>query len=250
MPVSLPGAPEAIVAALDRLKTELLRTAGTNLTGLLVYGGLARGRYRPGKSDINVVLLLREATGPSLRAIAPALRAARRAAGVIPMILTPGEVAPSANVFPITFLDIKDHHVVLHGDNPFANLDVPREMIRLRLVQEMRNRTMRLRRRFVALLDDPDMMIATLKSVARPLAIDLQALLRLAGAPVPPEDRTAAIFQQAATTFAVDGSALASLAEFRQDGKYQGEIGSLFGQLLQALEQFTARAEQLKEAGR
>ena len=48
------------------------------LAGLLVYGGLARGRYRPGKSDVNVVVVLREAGAAALAAIAPALRTAGR----------------------------------------------------------------------------------------------------------------------------------------------------------------------------
>jgi hypothetical protein len=245
---TLPGAPDAVVTALDRLKSELVRLAGNNLASLLVYGGLARGRYRPGKSDINIVVVLREATAQGLAALAPALRAARRAAGVTPMILTPGEIPHAAKVFPITFLDIKSHHIVLHGEDPFANLEVPNEMIRLRLVQELRNRTMRLRRRIVTLIDDPELLKSTLAGVARPLAIDLTALLRLAGKTVPNEDRSAAIFQQAATTFQVDGDVLARLVELRLEGRLQGDVLEMCDKLLKCLEQLSERAEQMKES--
>src|SRR5258708_26597152 len=115
----LPGAPPAIAAALGQLKNELVRAAGKNLAGLILYGGLARGRFRPGKSDINVVVLLHDASAAGLAAIAPALRTARRAADVSPLILTPAEVQPAAVVFPTKFLDIKNYHVVLHGSDPF-----------------------------------------------------------------------------------------------------------------------------------
>src|SRR5882724_5145092 len=81
----MPETPPAVAAALDRLKEELGRAAGTNLAGLILYGGLARGRYRPGKSDVNVVVLLRDASAATLTAIAPALRTARRAANVVPL---------------------------------------------------------------------------------------------------------------------------------------------------------------------
>ncbi len=62
----LPGAPAAIARAIERLKDELARAAGENLAGLILYGGLARGRYRPGKSDVNVVVLLHDASPSAL----------------------------------------------------------------------------------------------------------------------------------------------------------------------------------------
>ena len=44
MPDLIPGAPAAVAAALDRLKDELTAAAGSNLAGLILYGGLARTR--------------------------------------------------------------------------------------------------------------------------------------------------------------------------------------------------------------
>src|SRR6202521_4117339 len=104
----MPELPAVVAGVLTRLKDDLVRSAGANLAGLILYGGLSRGRYRPGKSDVNVVVLLRDASPASLAAIAPALRVARRSANVVPLILTPAEVRPAALVFPTKFLDIKD----------------------------------------------------------------------------------------------------------------------------------------------
>lgn len=244
-PVS--GAPPAIAAALARLKEDLVRAAGTNLAGLILYGGLARGRFRPGKSDVNVVVLLREASAPALAAIGPALRTARRTANVSPLILTPDEVRPGAVVFPTKFLDIKDYHVILHGDDPFAGLEVPREQIRLRIVQQLRNMTLRLRRRYVAVHDDRESQAAALADLARPLAIEMAALLRLAGKPVPADDRTSAIFQAAAAAFDLDGEALARLAAFRQDERAREDLQPLFTRLLATLVRLTDYAERIKE---
>jgi hypothetical protein len=72
----LPGAPAAVVAALDRLKDELTLAAGQNLAGLILYGGLARGRYRPGKSDVNVIVLLHDASACDVRPADPRRRSA------------------------------------------------------------------------------------------------------------------------------------------------------------------------------
>src|SRR6516225_5632648 len=153
MPDPLSAAPPAIATALQQLKEELTRAAGANLAGLILYGGLARGRYRAGQSDVNVVVLLHDVSAPSLAAVAPALQAARRAAAVEPMLLTPGEVLAAAVSFPTKFLDIREHHVVLAGADPFANLDVPREAVRQRVAQQLRNLALRIRRRYLTAVD-------------------------------------------------------------------------------------------------
>lgn len=172
-------APPAIAAALQRLKDELTRAAGANLAGLVLYGGLARGRYRAGQGDVNLIVLLHDVSAASLAVVAPALRAAWRAAAVEPMILTPGEVHAVAVAFPTKFLDIKEHHVVLAGADAFANLDVPREAIRRRVAQQLRNLALRLRRRYLSIVDDRAAQAAALAAAARPLALEAAALLRL-----------------------------------------------------------------------
>jgi hypothetical protein len=243
----MPTLPPDVSVALDRLKEELGRTQGTNFVGLILYGGLARGRYRPGKSDVNVVVLLRDASAARLTAIAPGVRAARRSANVMPLILTLAEVRPAALVFPTKFLDIKDHHVVLAGEDPFAALEVPREVVSRRIAQELRNFSLRLRNRFVATLDDPSAQSGVLADLARPLAIEVAALMRLAGKPMPTDDRSAAIFEAAATSFDADGEALVQIAGLRHNEGPSGDLTALFGRVLVTLDRLTDHAERLQE---
>src|SRR5882757_7857107 len=147
MPLSLPGAPKAVTAALESLAEALQKETAGDFAGLVLYGGLARGRFREGRSDVNVVVLLRQAGINVLARISPALRNARRAAAIEAMLLTPAEVPAAAFEFPTKFLDIKRHHVVLAGEDPFAVLEVPRVMVQLRIAQSLRNLLLRLRRR-------------------------------------------------------------------------------------------------------
>lgn len=139
--------PTDVAVALDELVTALRDAAGGNLLGLILYGGLARGRYNPGTSDINIVVVLRDISTEALVRIAPPLHAAQRARRVEPLIITPRELPRLAIAFPTKILDIQRRHVVLTGDDPFAGIDVSREHIRLRVEQELRNLALRLRRR-------------------------------------------------------------------------------------------------------
>jgi hypothetical protein len=232
MPEPIPGAPAAVTGALDRLRAELTAAAGKNLAGVLLYGGLARGRYRPGRSDVNVVVLLHDVSAAALAAVGPPLRAARRAAGVEPMVLTPAEVPAAAVAFPTKFLDIKDHHIVLAGADHFAGLEVPRDALRRGVAQQLRNLALRLRRRYLAAYDDADAQAAVLARLARPLAIEVAALLRLAGKPLPADDRSAAIFDAAATAFDLDRDALARLAALRQGGAASPDAAALYPKVL------------------
>src|SRR5688500_14303547 len=112
--------PSEVATALDGLSTELQRAAGDNLLALVLYGGLARGRYVPGSSDINVVVVLGDTSAAAIERIAPALHAAWRAMRVEPFIITPADIPRLAVTFPTKMLDIQRRHVVLFGDEPFA----------------------------------------------------------------------------------------------------------------------------------
>jgi hypothetical protein len=245
MPDLVPGAPPAVAAALERLRDDLTRVAGGNLAGLLLYGGLARGRYRPGRSDVNVVLVLNDVSAAALAAVGPALAAARRAAGVEPMILTPAEVRAAALDFPTKFLDIKDHHLVLAGADPFAGLDVPRDAVRRGVARELRNLALRLRRRYLVVYDDADAQAGVLARVARPLAIGAAALLRLAGKPAPADDRSAAVFDAASSAFDLDRDALARLAALRQGGEEAADVPALYQKVLSVVARLADAADQV-----
>lgn len=201
-------APPAVRDALARLCTGLQQAAGPNLHGLVLFGSLARGRYTPGRSDVNVVVVLEDAAVEKLAPLAPVLRAAFRAARVEPMVITAGEVRGAADVFPTKFLDIQAHHVVLLGHSPFAGLAVDREHLRLRVEQELRNLALRLRRRFITLHDEPASLPGALEDVRGALAVELRSLLVLAGKPAPADDSPEAVFAAAAQGLALPGLAL------------------------------------------
>lgn len=244
----LSGVPAPVATALSRLKDDLTRAAGQNLAGLILYGGVARGRYRPGKSDVNVVVLLRDASPAALAAIAPALQTAWRAAGIDPLLLTPDEVQRAADVFATKFLDVKSHHVVLAGENPFAHLEVKREHLRLRVEQELRNLLLRLRRGYVSAGGDAALLSRLLTRAARPFALQLLALLQLAGKEVPAEDRTSAVFDAAAAAFGLEREPLARLAEFRHNTQPTGDVNTLYHSTLDAIARTADLADKMKES--
>jgi hypothetical protein len=224
------AAPPAVRDALERLMEDLRLGAGENLLAVVLYGGLARGRY---------------ASGPAVAAIAGPLKAAWRAAGVDVMILTPEEMKRAAHFFPIKFLDIQEHHVVLLGDDPLGGLHVPDERLRFGVRQELANIRLRLRRSLVMARGDDALTVRTLARVTRPLALNMAALLRLAGRKPPGDDRSALIFAAAAEAFGLDGAVLSRLAALRHGARLDNASdAALFEGVLAAVSRASEIADQ------
>jgi predicted nucleotidyltransferase len=241
------AAPPDVQARLRQLCDELSRALGAKLAAVVLYGGVARGRYRPGASDVNLLIILSDVSAETLSTVAGPLRAAWRAARVEPLALTPDELRRVAAVFPTKILDIQERHIVLHGQDPLAGLTVDKQHLRLRTEQELRNLALRLRRRYFAAYDDPTDLALALRRVARGLAVQLSMLLRLEGKPIPAEDRTADVYSASATAFGLDADALARLAALRQSAESDGgDVAAWYNHVLAAVSRAADYAGQMK----
>ena len=227
-------APPEIKARILALSEDLSRAAGQNLRGLVLYGGLARGRFREGKSDINLVILLADTSTLSLAAIAPTLRAAWRAVRAEPFIVKMSEAPRLAETFPTKLLDIKSHHLLLAGEDPFDALEVSRALVRLRIEQSLTNLMIRLRRRYISIFDDPRSLAETLARQAVPLKVELAALLQLAGKP-PAGSTSAQVLEAAAFAFDLDREALSVMASLRRDAADPGDLSAIYNRALASI---------------
>lgn len=112
--------PEKDLAALS----EALQAAlGDRLVSLMVFGSYARGDFRPGQSNVNV-LVVAELPYESLLAIRPALKQWTSRGHGMPVLVEPDDVDDFARDFPIEFLDMADHHRLLWGENVIAPVKV------------------------------------------------------------------------------------------------------------------------------
>jgi hypothetical protein len=211
--VSKLGLPPAVATALGACCEDLVRAGGPALQGLLLYGSAARGRYRPGGSDVNVVVVLREASPEALDRLAPALQRGRRSVALEPFLITADEVPRAADVFPTKFQDIAAHHVLLHGEDPFSALVVPHAHLRLRVEQELRNLCHRLRRTYVGVRGDPQRLAAVLVDAVPGASVEFAALLRLLDHAPPTEDTPQAVLRAVAPVLGLQPAALAAVAQ-------------------------------------
>lgn len=241
--------PPDVAAALDELGSALRTAAGDNLLGLILYGGLVRGRYNPETSDINIVVLLRDASANAIARIAGPLHDAWRAKRVEPLIITPNELPRLTLAFPTKMLDIQRRHVALIGTDPFDGIEASRDHIRLRVEQELRNLSLRMRRRFVAIHDDPAALAAAVDEAATTLAVNLRALLFLKAIVSDERQPTLAVYERAAQTFGLDAGALDATKHVHRNALDKTISTEMFSRVLATIDKAAGIATTMESAG-
>src|SRR5687767_14535457 len=102
----------------------LVGAYGDALVAVVLYGSAARGDYRAGVSDLNLLVILNSADAAVLRRGSALAQEWASAGNPPPLVLGEAEWRESADVFAIEYSDMRDAHVILHGASPFAGLDI------------------------------------------------------------------------------------------------------------------------------
>ncbi len=229
-------------AAIDRFTAQVREAFGARLLSVVLYGSAASGDYIHGRSDLNLALVLETVALEDLDRCRPFLAGWRKDAIALPLLLTPTDVERSADIFPVEFLDICEHHVVLHGSDFFADLMIDPRYLRFQVEHELKAKVLSLREAYLGGLDrgEPEALIEELFAASVPSVIALgRNLLRAAGQRPPPgKSRTPAALERA---FGLALPTLADLVRLRASGaalaaggdatarfgRYLAEVGSL-----------------------
>ena len=255
MAISLSG------GALERVPAEVRRTLrsyvaevtklfGPALEGLILYGSAARGEYLPGRSNVNLLLVLASHDPDLLRQYARIHRRWKDEQIVVPLFLTIEELRTSADLFPLEYLDIKARHVLLAGRDPFPELQVNQRNLRVQCEQEISGNLLRLRQRFVEGGGKPEAVLILLPLSLTALLACLRGLLWLAEKPV--ADSAEDLLRQLESGLGVDTAVFQEVLNLKRGLITPGplEIPRLFERYLAALRSLIERVELLKAEGR
>jgi predicted nucleotidyltransferase len=201
----------------ETLIESLLAQADRALSGdysAMLYGSLARGDFLPGRSDLNVLLVVRPLTRERLRALAPALVAFERDGHTPPLLFDDEEWRRVADVFPIEITDMRFAYRLLRGPDPLRDRRVEPADLRRALEHEWRGKVLRLRQDFAAHLDRPDRLGQAMAGSAGSVRVLLRATLGLAGR-TPPADDAGLVAAAGQVTGAAEGPLTQALAHRR-----------------------------------
>lgn len=123
----------------------LKRTCGTNLRSIVLYGGVAKLDYNIGKSNVNMLFIFETVDLNTLDSITLLFQKAISEFRLTPFILTESEVQPSSDVFAIKLFDIKQHHVLIAGEDFLKDLEFNESHLKFLAEQELRNQLARMK---------------------------------------------------------------------------------------------------------
>jgi len=206
MDAKLERLPSNTKLKLEELRDALVGALGEELQSLVVYGSAVRGGFLEGRSDVDLLVVLRTDDRSLLETIGGALLLARTSARIESMILRGDELQRAADVFPLLYDDVRSRHVLLHGTDPFAGLEISDVHRRLRIEQELRDARIRLRLVLSEAPLLPRLLNGAVARKVKQLRSPLHALLRLRGRTV--EDSVEAVMQEACSIYEVDAKAL------------------------------------------
>lgn len=218
---------------LNAMVEGLRQALGGALRSVVLYGSAARGGDHAPTSDLNLLVVAQDLAPASLEALGPCVTRWRARGHHAPRLFTPELIAESADVFPIEFLDIRASHVVLHGDDPFAGLEVRGAHLRLQCERELREKLMRLREAYVeAHGRDRDLRRLLRESYTSFLAL-FRGCLRLLG-DEPPADNAAVVAAFCARA-GLDARPFGEVEALRQGDAGPGDLKDVFSRYYREL---------------
>ncbi len=146
---TIDGLPEETQQLLKAYVKDVVKAYGEHLDGVLLYGSAVRGEFLPGRSNLNIALLLASYDVALLKRYPPIHKRWSKEQIVVPLLLTREDLASAALVFPLEYLDIHEAHRVLWGGDPFVGFKVDTRHLASEVLQSLRGSLLRLRQRFV-----------------------------------------------------------------------------------------------------
>jgi len=139
---------------ISELVERLKALAGENLNCIALFGSAASREFHAGFSDINIICIFRELSAPALARLAPLMRWWTKKDLPAPLLFTRTELEKSADIFAIEFLDIRQNHRMLYGEDAFRNLHVPMDLHRVQVEHNLRTKLLTLRQMYAQFADD------------------------------------------------------------------------------------------------
>jgi predicted nucleotidyltransferase len=218
------------------LTNDYIKVFDKELVSLILYGSAAAGSYIKGKSDINLLVVLTAVGINRLADVLDTVKYWKKRHVAVPLMLTKQFIESSLDSYPIEFLNMKNNHVLIYGENILDQLNFNPADLRLQIERELKGKLILLRQGYLeekGKTRQLKMLIS--KSLTAFISI-FNALLYLKQGTAP-KDRRATI-NELAKVLGVDAEVFLQCADLREGkSNLSGEdVISLFTKYIQEVE--------------
>lgn len=176
----------------EELVVELKTALPNNLVSVVLYGSTVAGDRIEARSDYNVLVVTERLEVRHLETSSGPARKWTKSGNPAPLFFTRQRLEKSCDVFPIEFLDIKDSHAILYGEDVVSGLTVSDENLRLQIESEFKAKLIHLRERFLLTGGKKKAVVGLMVESLSAILVLCRATLRLFEDEVPPQKLDAA----------------------------------------------------------
>lgn len=230
---------------LTRLVEDLRRVYGGDLLSVVLYGSAARGDHAGKSSDLNVVVVLRDLELDLLERARPAAVRWTRQGNPPMLFFTPALIEESRDVFPMEFLDIRESHRVLAGEDFFGDIRVDPDNLRLQCESELKGKMIQLRERYLLAQKNRKELVRVLIGSFAGIMTVGRGVLRLAEDSTPAANE--AVIQRISQRFELDDAPFRRIAAMKR-GEPAGtleEVRQLYKDYYHELRKFQTHVDRL-----
>jgi len=190
---------------------------GDALLSVILYGSAAGGDYRPGKSDLNFMIVLSEEAIDHLdKAIETVSKWWKRSVAT-PLFMTKAYISSSLDSYPLEFLNMQKGYVLVYGEDVLKEISFEPRHLRLQCEREIKGKLLLLRERFLETEGKPRRIKElTGESITAFVSI-FRGLLYLKGVEIPSSRRK--IVEALAREIPVDGNVFMSCLDMKEEKK-------------------------------
>jgi len=206
-----------------------------DLVSIILYGSATGRDYRPGKSDINFMVVLSEEGIEQLDRAFDTVQKWQKSNVAIPLFLTEAYVETSMDVYPIEYLNFQGAYSLIYGKDILKDLSFNAEFVRLQCEREIKGKLLLLRKAFLETAGKGKALKRVISQSLPAFIAIFKALLYLEGKEVPSANRE--IVRNTCETFELDIRVYEKLLDIKEE-KYSArdsEIKDLFKKYLREI---------------
>ncbi len=197
---------------------ELLKIHQDNIVSIFVCGSAAGADYVHKITNITLLVILQKLEFPDLQKSLKIISKGINKKIAAPLFLTRKHIETSTDVFPIEFLEMKESHLLLYGEDLLSPLEINPANIKLFCEEQIKGKLIRIRQAYLEIGLKRKGIEALLKESLTSLTPVFRNLIRLKGK-TPPVKREE-IYRQLCAEFNLDSDAfLAILRDSKNDEK-------------------------------
>ncbi|MCD6485896.1 MAG: hypothetical protein J7K35_01010 [Syntrophobacterales bacterium] len=201
---------------------------GDALISIILYGSAAGRDYRPGKSDMNFMIVLSEEAIDHLDKAIETVSRWRKRNVATPLFMTESYIISSLDSYPLEFLNMQKENILVYGKDVLQDISFEPRHLRLQCEREIKGKLLLLRERFLETGGKSGMIKKlTGESITAFVSI-FGGLLYLKGVKIPPSRRE--IVEALAREIPVDGNVFMNCLDIKEEkGKFKSsEISDIF----------------------